>query len=51
MKVVENTETLRRFCLWGTRLSYEVYVLYQHVCMHMCGHVYITDFLNSLLTP
>lgn len=51
MKVVENTETLRRVCLWGTRLSYEVYVLYQHVCMHMCGHAHITDFWNSLLTP
>ena len=38
LKVVGNTESLRRFSLWGTRKSYEVYVLYQHVCMHMCVH-------------
>lgn len=38
LKVVGNTESLRRFSLWGTRMPYEVYVLYQHVRMHMCVH-------------
>ena len=41
LKIVEDTESLRRFSLWGTRMSYEVYVLYQqHACtcvyMHAC---------------